>query len=61
MTKKLEIKFDPNQDYQLAAIGSVVRPIQRVTEYVREFTLAMRPSRIFHWGRRSSIVGSWKD
>ncbi|HEY0080664.1 MAG TPA: DEAD/DEAH box helicase family protein [Pyrinomonadaceae bacterium] len=39
MVKKLQLKFDPNQDYQLNAIRSVVNLFEGLPETVREFTL----------------------
>jgi type III restriction enzyme len=36
---KLQLKFDPNQDYQLDAIRSVVNLFEGLPETVREFTL----------------------
>src|SRR5438105_11426937 len=39
MANKLQIKFDPSQDYQLAAISSVVNLFEGLPEYVRQFTL----------------------
>ena len=39
MATKLQLKFDPNQDYQLDAIHSVVNLFEGLPETVREFTL----------------------
>jgi type III restriction enzyme len=39
MAKDLRLKFDPNQDYQLTAIRSVVNLLEGLPEYVRQFTL----------------------
>ncbi len=39
MAKKLQLKFDPNQDYQLDAIRSVVDLFEGLPEYTREFML----------------------
>jgi type III restriction enzyme len=39
MAKKLQLKFDPNQDYQLAAIASVVNLFQGLPEASQKFML----------------------
>jgi type III restriction enzyme len=39
VAKKLQLKFDPNQDYQLNAIRSVVNLFEGLPESTREFTL----------------------
>src|SRR5690349_19134823 len=35
----LQLKFDPNQGYQLAAIGSVIGLFEGLPEYTRDFIL----------------------
>jgi len=39
MAQKLRLKFDPNQQYQLTAIQSVVQLFEGLTHYERRFTL----------------------
>jgi type III restriction enzyme len=51
---KLQLKFDPNQDYQLAAIRSVIDVFEGLPERVREFTLGdeivsnLRPGEVLY-------------
>lgn len=39
MLNKLKLKFDPNQNYQLNAINSVVRLFEGLTRYAQDFSL----------------------
>ncbi len=40
MEKPLQIKFDPNQDYQLVAIESVTRLFEGTSRSIAEFTMS---------------------
>ena len=40
MNRRLQIKFDPNQDYQLEAVESVIRLFEGTSRRITEFALS---------------------